>query len=229
MRRMPALADRDQYEAAIVSALEPIFRSQYEQAIAAGAPTRIDYGEFRSAAQRALADELFKTFTASGAALVIGHALVVSDGVFEDAGRRWAETFARETAERVADTSQRLTAEAWRTDRASMKQALQAIYLSPARLNSIAVTSVTAAATHGENAVVLLFPENRQRRLVPVWYTVEDAPGIPAESVCPICAPFDRHGPDVWGGEFPAGPPAHPNCRCHRRFIEASEWARNAA
>lgn len=226
---MPPLASRDQYESAIVMALAPIFQAQYERALQVGSPSRIDYGQFQSDVQRVLADELFRAFTASGAALVIGHALVISDGVFEDAAKRWAESFARETAASVVNTSRQLTSEAWRTDRASIDDALKAIYLSPSRLDSIAITSVTAAASHGENAVVLLFPENRQRRLVAIWMTREESPGYPAEGVCELCAPFDRTTREVWGIEAPGGPPYHPNCYCHLLWMEAADWARRAA
>jgi len=41
-----------------------------------------------------------------------------------------------------------------------------------------------------------------------VWNTAND------ELVCPICGPLNEQPEDVWSGDFPDGPPAHPNCRC---------------
>lgn len=41
-----------------------------------------------------------------------------------------------------------------------------------------------------------------------IWRTEQD------QRVCPVCAPLDGTGSDVWGSKFPDGPPAHPRCRC---------------
>lgn len=208
---MPALADRDRYEASIVAGLAPIFQEQYERSLNARRLSDIGYGQFESDMRRLLSAEVFKAFTSASAALIIGQSLVFTSGAFEEAAQRWADNFAHETAEQVTDTSKRLTAEAWtigQGDRraphqieADFQQALQGIY-SPARMNGIAVTSVTAAVSNGEHAVIFFFPENRQRRLVAVW----------------MC-----------GERFPFGSPAHPGCRCHLLWMSAEEWARRAA
>lgn len=235
---MPALTDRDQYEAAIVAGLLPVFHEQLERTIKAPRLESISYEAFQAGVQQVLAAELFRAYTSASAMLVIGHSLTFTAGAFEDTARRWSDNFARKTAREVTATSRRLTDKAWRISQgdrraqqqieADFQRALQAIY-SPARMNAIAITSVTAAVSNGEHAVVFFFPENRHRRMVALWVTVEEAPGVPAESVCEICAPFDQHARELWGSRFPVGPPAHVNCRCHLQYVEAAEWARRAA
>lgn len=41
-----------------------------------------------------------------------------------------------------------------------------------------------------------------------VWRTEMD------DRVCKVCDPLNGTGPDTWRHQFPAGPPAHPRCRC---------------
>lgn len=229
---MPALADRDRFESAIVMALTPIFREQYERAINAPGPAQIPYAQFQADLTHAMDDQLFQVFTAAGYALIIGQALVVSPGAFEESARQWCQRVSGEMAENVVSTSQRMTGELAnlsRNDPQRFREGLQVVYLSPARLNAIAITEVTRASSYAEHAVVFFFRQDKSLRLIPVWITVEVAPGVPAASVCPICEPFDRHGPEVYGGEFPFGPPAHTGCRCHRDWWDAAEFSRRAA
>lgn len=147
---MPALADRDQYEAAIMAGLAPIFQEQLERSLNARRLADIGYGQFEADMRRLLSAELLKAFTSAGAALVIGQSLVFSEGAFEFVAQRWCDNFARETAAQVTDTSQRLTREVWKFFQGDWRVVLQGIY-SPARMNEIAVTSVTAAVSNGES------------------------------------------------------------------------------
>lgn len=243
---MPALADRDNFESAIVMALVPIFREQYERASGAGSggsagtvagrssygPNSIPYAQFQADLQAAMADQLFRVYTAAGSALIIGQALVISNAAFEESARQWSARVAREIAASVVDTSQRMTGELYRLsmgDREKFNQGLQAVYLSPARLNAIAVTETTRAVSAGEHSVLFFFRQDKSVRLVEIWMTREEAPGIPLEEVCERCAPFDRRTSEVWGRWFPIGPPAHVGCYCFKAVMDAAEWARRAA
>jgi hypothetical protein len=44
--------------------------------------------------------------------------------------------------------------------------------------------------------------------MVRVWNTNNDT------HVCAICQSFEGQTEDVWGKQFPKGPPAHEGCRC---------------
>ncbi len=79
-------------------------------------------------------------------------------------------------------------------------------WFSKARADSIAITETTRAISQGEDwsaaalALILL------RKSTWFWVTEEDA------DVCPICAPLN-------GQEEPdAEQPAHPGCRCRKRY-----------
>ena len=75
------------------------------------------------------------------------------------------------------------------------------------RRNRIGITEVTAALAFG----ALLYKQliNRQGADVDlIWYTMMD------ERVCPVCGPLHNTKQEVWGAQFPGGPPAHVRCRC---------------
>lgn len=229
---MPSLTDRPQFESSIVAALVPIFQAQYERSLAALSLSTIPYAEFQTALQQAMSQQLFNVFTAAGAALIIGNALAISDGAFDTRSREWSDGFSRKLAAQVVETSQRMTGEIWQLahgDREKIEQGLQLVYLSEARLNTIAATEVTRAVSMSEHTAIFFFRHDERPRLVAIWRTQEDAFGIPDEDVCEFCAPFDRHGRELWGARYPFGPPAHPACRCFMAWIEAAEFARQAA
>jgi len=54
----------------------------------------------------------------------------------------------------------------------------------------------------------LLQAETPELTTTLVWNTMQD------EVVCPVCGPLEGAPKGEWGGQFPDGPPAHPNCRC---------------
>lgn len=235
--------DRFALEKQFIADLRAIFTAQFNRAIRS--PLAIHYGQFQQELAGVMARNLLTAFRSAGAALIIGHDLLVSQGAFDAIGRRWAIGYANELASKTAQNTRQLAQEAVYQviaganaarpgDRqARIELALAAIFLAESRLENIAATEVTRGISMGENAVILAFPgsdRNGQKssdKLIPIWQCVEVAPGVPDASVCPVCAPFDREGPEVWSGEFPHGPPAHPRCRCYRRWVRASEWARS--
>lgn len=232
--------DRYALESQFVADLRPIFAAEFDRA--RRSPTRIPYGQFQQELVAVMQANLLTAFQAAGAALIVGHSLIVSQGAFDSIGRQWSHGFALELAAKTVDTSRRLAdaavdkimRESSPADRqVKIELALAAIFMADSRLENLAVTEITRGLSQGENAVILIFPERDRDgdgessdRLIPIWQCVEVAPGVPDARVCPVCRPFDGHTSEVWGGEFPDGPPAHPRCRCWRRWIRASEWAR---
>lgn len=223
---MPPLADRNNFEASIVAELSPIFMAEYERAISAPGASIVPYAQFQADLQRTMQSELLDVFEAAGSALMIGQALFMSQGAFEETGQQWSEAMSQNLASEVVATSQRMTAEAFqlaRGDRQKLAEALALVYMADSRLQAIAVTETTRAVSAGEQSVVLFFRQDDRRRLEPIWRTEEDA------RVCPICAPFDGHGRLVYGPDAPLGPPMHPMCRCWLEWVEAIEVGRRAA
>lgn len=80
------------------------------------------------------------------------------------------------------------------------------------RAESVAITETTEAISQGEHygaaelaALAIM--------LIPVFVTEED------DRVCSICDPLNRQRQNVWQGQFPTGPPCHPNCRCRLEWV----------
>lgn len=55
-------------------------------------------------------------------------------------------------------------------------------------------------------------PDDIRYEVVEVW-EIEDA------DACPVCQELDGETDELWGEEYPGGPPAHPNCRCRTRIM----------
>jgi phage portal protein BeeE len=89
---------------------------------------------------------------------------------------------------------------------ADVKQTLTPAF-GEQRAAAIAITELTRAQTQA-TAGYKSYMDSMGIKSEEVWNTDAD------EIVCVICRPFDNKTRDVWGGEYPDGSPAHPNCRC---------------
>lgn len=87
---------------------------------------------------------------------------------------------------------------------------LEAIF-GESRAESNAITETTAADSGGGRGVVDAAIDGGLD-VAMLWVTERDA------KVCPICRPLDGKPEDVWGRQFPKGPPAHPRCRCELEY-----------
>ena len=79
----------------------------------------------------------------------------------------------------------------------------------PVRAKMIAITETTRAASQS-TASYQDYLGQRGINMIRVWNTENDE----IVKDCPICAPLEGKTEDVWGAEFPDGPPGHVNCRC---------------
>lgn len=77
--------------------------------------------------------------------------------------------------------------------------------LGEIRAESIAITETTAAASAGSEAAIA---DTIGLSEADTWYTASD------QRVCPICSPLHGTPRPFWSRFFPAGPGAHPRCRC---------------
>lgn len=82
------------------------------------------------------------------------------------------------------------------------------------RAETVARTELTMAQTKGEEAAL---PIIRQQgvSLDGIWKAFPDA--------CPICTPFHNKPSSIWKTAFPAGPPAHPRCRCSLEYKKVAD------
>jgi len=85
------------------------------------------------------------------------------------------------------------------------------------RANNVGATETTEAASAAEFEAADEYELETGEGLTPIWNCDQGA--------CDECLLFDQQGYDVWGGEYPSGPTAHPNCRCYLTWIPADEFA----
>jgi len=151
------------------------------------------------------------------------------------ASAQWAIANARTVAEQVTATTRQHVAYAIQKARSEHagEEALILLLLlgmSDVRAEGIAITTTTGTVSAGERWLAAEF--NRQgtgsgasrdgggpfggggtgEQLVPFWHTEQD--GL----VCNICRPLHGQPEEVWSIVAPAGPEAHPRCRCWLRW-----------
>lgn len=165
---MPPLADRERFEAKIVSDLTPVFAREYDRAIAA--PDRIPFSGFRRELAAVLRTDLARVFRAAGQAMILPMGLVFTSGAFSLTADQWATAQAQDLARGVVDTSRDMAAQAVEKsdgDRQRLAEALAVVFLSDRRLENIAVTEVTRATSAGEHAVVIPYNQSLLGRREP--------------------------------------------------------------
>jgi len=166
---MPELQNRDAIEQQIVAELEPIFEAQYRRALSS--PEAILYDQFESDLAHTMAGELADIFREAGAVLLIGHGVVITAGAFDQAAQQWAVPFAQTLAHEVVATSRELADDAVREaagDSQAVREGLATVFMADSRLENIAITETTRAASAGEHVAVLWFhqslvPDTRPR------------------------------------------------------------------
>jgi hypothetical protein len=86
----------------------------------------------------------------------------------------------------------------------------------PARVENIAISETTDAATAGGEAAIAQTVGQSPEDL---WITEDDG------KVCKICRPLHRQPRRVWAVQFPNGPKAHPRCRCWIKYANQAQPA----
>lgn len=125
----------------------------------------------------------------------------------------WARRYTFELVRGLTDTTRKLlqsTISAYFETPGMTRGQLESLIspaFGPVRSEMIATTEVTRAYSEATNEQQRMLAEAgiQMRR---VWLTLND------EMVCPVCGPLHDTAENVWRGQFPGGPPAHPNCRC---------------
>lgn len=111
---------------------------------------------------------------------------------------RWAKEYAAALGREIADSTR------YMVDRAVDVGAV----FGPTRAEMIAATEITRTISVAEAWLLLFWSEQGFEAGKRVWRTERDG------RVCPVCRPLDGQPEPVWRNTAPAGPPAHPNCRC---------------
>lgn len=208
---MPDLADRNAREAdlsaKIFAALDTL-RASIEQSQASGGQP--DYGTFTASIRDALAASLAATFRAASAQLVELHG--EGQAVDDSAANVAADAFAATLAAKLAFDATANTQNVINTPNADLSP-----WLSKPRADTIAITETTRAISQGESYAAAALAILLARKVTWFWVTEEDS------LVCPTCAPLNgKEAPDM-------EQPAHPNCRCTKRYDFSAPLIRMAA
>jgi SPP1 gp7 family putative phage head morphogenesis protein len=173
----------------------------------------VELGPMGDAIRAAILADLTAVALASMGAFADEVGLGVDDAIAQTAASAWARAHAGELVQGITTTTQAAVGNAVAAfletpgmDRGQLEGLLQGAF-GRTRAETIAVTEVTRAASEGAaiykeqlRAAGLAFER--------VWRTSND------DLTCPICTPLNGKAESVWGEQFPAGPPAHPRCRC---------------
>jgi hypothetical protein len=195
---MPDLKERADRERALVAALILLFRDYEEQE-----PATINWEDFRIDLEAAIRPQLAGTYDLAFTRLrsQIANDLDADPRLLS---ARWSEGYCEELAKQIIDNTRKL---------ADAGEDLDDQF-DVERAEKIAITETTRANTAGEFGVVssmvlagMLGPEEVN------WITAQD------DLVCEECEPLDGQPQDVWSLDFPAGPPAHPRCRCWLDYL----------
>jgi hypothetical protein len=91
--------------------------------------------------------------------------------------------------------------------------------LSDERAERAAVTETTTGISGGQKGGADDFEQDTGIQVKRYWVTERD------ERVCPICAPLHGTEQTTWPPDLSNGPPAHVNCRCHKRLTPIAQPA----
>lgn len=191
---MPDLADRTRRENDLAASIFAAFVA-LRKSIDVG---NADWQAFRADLQSALSTSIADTFAAAAAQLAKIHGEGKADDftAADPAAAYGREVAARFTGGAVSDLQSVV----------SQPESNLDSLLSQARANIIAITETTAAISRGEDFAAAALAVILLRVVAWFWETEED------DSVCSICRPLNgQRDPNV-------EQPAHPGCRCRKRY-----------
>lgn len=201
-------------ERRLAAALTPIldtWGAEVVSAILAG--EALDLGPMDEAIRAAILTDLTSVALASMADFAAAVGLGVDEAVAQTAASTWARQYAGELIRGVSETTravvQSATAAFLEAPGMSREQLADLVRgaFGRTRAETIAVTEVTRAASEGARIYQAQLAE-AGLTFERVWRTAND------DAACPVCAPLNGKAESTWSDRFPAGPPAHPNCRC---------------
>ncbi len=194
---MPDLPSRAQREKELAAALLLILQD---------ARTSLAVSAERVAA--AAGDSLAKTYTDAVRNLAkvasVDGMPALSDQDLDAEASRWARGYAATLGREIADSTRDMIV--IQADDGQDGN-IDAIF-GRKRAEMVAATEVTRAISVAEAWLLLFWSDAGFETGERIWHTEEDG------KVCPVCRPLNRTPEAIWVGTAPAGPPAHPNCRC---------------
>ena len=184
---MPDLPNRAERESELAAALLLVFESGSISASAVADAVRRPLQQTYADAGR----NLIKATSADGPP-------APPDSDLDKEAADWSKGYAAALGREIADSTADLAA----------KAADPATVYGRKRAEMIAATEITRAISAAEAWLVLFWINDGFEAPERVWHTEQD--GL----VCPVCRPLNGQPEAVWADRVPAGPPAHPNCRC---------------
>ena len=210
------LVNKDQRKvAAVVTRLFGKYAPTIKAAAGLGVVDVDTTNELFTAIGDKLAPILEKIYTTNIKQLIADNDTPIDREVYTTYAQDWANkyTFDQLTGELTDSTIknlQRMVAKLVQDPTLTAAQISAGLFptFSPYRVAMIATTEVTraeAATANGYYDILTAYGDTVVKR----WSTKID------ERVCPFCGPLDMKKDKVYAKQFPAGPPAHPNCRCN--------------
>lgn len=210
---MPDLANRTEHEDRIAQGLIAVY-GDIERAML-HRPAALDWPAYRKRVEDACIAALLLIYLAGvdGFTSGVANAAEIPQPRVQDRAIVYSQQVGRTLAAEMMDAMQikandilraYRSGEITREDFERMTHSLT----DRSRAETVAATETTRANTHAERWAADQTAAQTGKRLAAVWNTERDG------KVCPICAPLHGRIDAGWQSVIPAGPPAHPNCRC---------------
>lgn len=193
---MPDLPNRLQREEELASGLMLAWRPYRDLD-----PAEVPWGDVTAAQRRVMVPVLAGTYI--DAADQLGDELGVDVDV-SAAASGWASAYSSELAAAITAHSITMAATAVSLGAGGSL----GLAFGSARAEGIGVSETARAITAGGRDIAGRFNVLTGETIKRTWWTEKDG------RVCPICRPLHRTSEDTWIIVIPAGPPAHPRCRC---------------
>lgn len=210
---MADLPHRSAHEAALAEALGRLGASRRRKLLALlGDPPDLQrvppefWASVELETEQALAERLAVVYLLMSQGLRLPEAVLPRATLAQDAAV-WGRQEAQLIATDYAGTSRDWVADIVSTPGATpLRERLTSVF-GPTRAEGLATTQTTRAATAGERGALDRWERVTGAVSTATWQTELDG------AVCPICRPL-QGTEELWREKVPAGPPAHPRCRC---------------
>lgn len=207
--------DRDEVERDFGRDVERDFKEHIDvvvEAILSSEPS-VALDNLINALQRTVKRYLTRIVYSCVIRLTLETGISADPAVVNQAALEWAASYGYDLVRGITETTKKLISTVIQQviSTPGMTHADVVALLEPAfgsvRATTIATTEVTRAYAQATLVYQRLLADHGVR-MVRIWQTSHD------ERVCPICGPLHDQPEQVWAKQFPAGPPAHVNCRC---------------
>lgn len=209
---MADLANRQEYESRLTSAVASVLRVQRSQ-VNASSPVPWSAFSRQIRSDHGIGSAMAAPYSAAASSLVNQFGVGIGQSAINQRAEKWASDWQSVLAAGMESTGRDVLTRLGDTPQPEEIEAAFDRLFSDSRADAIGVTETTRAISWGEVAAAGLVETAISMRLEPEWES-ELGP-----HTCEVCAGLNGQGRSSWWPRFPFGPPGpHSRCRCKFRW-----------